>query len=103
MNKLIRDGKVAVLISGDYGAGWSSWSNNELEMMFDPEIAQMVLDEKHGDEILAVAEAKWPEVYLGGIDGLHVVWLPVGTKFRVTEHDGAERIEIEENIDWIVA
>ena len=26
MNKLIRDGKVAVLISPEYGAGWSTWN-----------------------------------------------------------------------------
>jgi hypothetical protein len=103
MDKLIRDGKVAVLISGGYGAGWSSWTDHESEMLFNPEIAQMVLDEKSNDEIIAVAEAKWPEAYLGGIDGLHVVWLPVGTEFRVTEYDGAESIQIKQDTNWIVA
>ena len=104
MDKLIRDGKVAVLISSGYGAGWSTWwSDNQSKMLFDPEIAQMVLDDKSEEEILAVAEAKWPEAYLGGIDGLHVVWLPVGTEFQITEYDGAESIQIKQDTNWIVA
>ena len=31
MNKVIRDGKVAVLYSPGYGAGWYSWNWNHPE------------------------------------------------------------------------
>jgi hypothetical protein len=103
MNKLIRDGYVAVLISGDYGAGWSTWNRGHPDMLFDPDIAQMILDEKSDDEIAAAAEAKWPDVYIGGLDGLAVQWIPVGTEFTVDEYDGFETISYKDQVHWIVA
>ena len=41
MNKVIRDGKVAVVVSPGFGAGWSTWAFRGEEdyrdfMMFDP-------------------------------------------------------------------
>ena len=35
MNKLIRDGQVAVLVSPGYGAGWYTWHHIE-ELVYDP-------------------------------------------------------------------
>jgi len=42
MNKLVRDGKVAVLYSPDYGSGWYTWNPNNPELLFDPAIVQLV-------------------------------------------------------------
>jgi len=39
MTKYIRDGKVAVLYSPGFGAGWSTWNDDEYRMSqpnFDP-------------------------------------------------------------------
>ena len=45
MDKVIRDGKVAVLVSYGYGAGWSTWNSARSDsLLFDPDIVQMVLD-----------------------------------------------------------
>ena len=35
MNKLIRDGMVAVLYSPDYGSGWYTWNQDDPEILFD--------------------------------------------------------------------
>ena len=44
MEKVIRDGKVAVLLSAGYGAGWGSWNYGIHEViMFHPKIVQMVM------------------------------------------------------------
>lgn len=102
MEKLIRDGKVAVLVSRGYGAGWYSWIN-DARVLFDPVIAQMVLDEKSSDEILKYAEKQYPDAYLGGVDGLYVKWIPQGTLFRIHEYDGAESVEYIHEVDWDVA
>jgi len=100
MEKLIVDGKVAVLVSRGYGAGWSSWMSGSPQCLFDPVIAQMLLDGVDEMEIATVAEKRYPDEYLGGLNGLTVEWVPVGTKFRIDEYDGAESIEILGDIYW---
>lgn len=102
MDKVIKDGKVAVLVSHGYGAGWYSWSGNE-DCLYDPEIVQLVLDKTPWQEIQKVAETKWPDDYWGGAQGLTVVWVPKNTKFRIDEYDGAESIEYNYDVVWQVA
>jgi hypothetical protein len=101
--KLIRNGKVAVLISEGYGAGWSSWNDEYPDMIFDPEIAQMVEDGKTYKEIDEVATKKYPKAYLGGSGGLVVKWLPIGTQFIVEEYDGYESLLVNSETEWRTA
>lgn len=46
VDKVIRDGKVAVIYSPGYGSGWSTWSGASKEiierMIFDPELVALV-------------------------------------------------------------
>jgi hypothetical protein len=90
MNKVIRDGKVAVLYSPGFGAGWYSWSNIP-ECVFDPDIVAAV---ESGDRHKAadIASAKWEGFYTGGADQLEIEWLPEGTPFRIEEYDGSESV-----------
>ncbi len=100
MEKLIKDGRVAVLVSRGFGAGWSTWISDYPECLIDPVLAQMIVDGADEMEIATVAQKRYPDAYLGGLDGLTVQWLPVGTKFRIDEYDGAESIEILGDIYW---
>jgi hypothetical protein len=34
---------------------------------------------------------------------LAVAWIPQGTLFRISEYDGAESIETQEDTKWIMA
>jgi hypothetical protein len=90
MQKLIRDGKVAVLYSPNYGAGWSTWGL-PVEALFHPELAEAVmacdLDKMH-----AIAKREWPTAYLSGLDNLQVEWVPEGAQFRIDEYDGFESV-----------
>lgn len=108
MNKVIRDGKVAVLVSSGFGAGWSTWSYVGEEdyrnfMLFDPTLVTMV---ERGDSVEAIESyvtAIHPHTYCGGASDLTIQWLPVGTAFRIHEYDGAESVEIRDDIEWNVA
>ena len=108
MERLIRDGQVAVLYSPGFGAGWSTWQHEtdvKMVMLFDPQIADIV-DQSRQDwqeQAEAIALIKYPNAYLGGLKDLRVKWLPLNTQFRVTEYDGNEDIEINTEIDWITA
>lgn len=103
MKKLCKEGLVAVLVSRGYGAGWTTWNYQYPEMLFDPDIAQMILDCRQEDDILALATARYPDAYLGGLEGLFVQWVPEGVRFRVHEYDGAESLEFQSEMEWHVA
>ena len=103
MNKLIRDGKVAVLISPDYGAGWYTWNKERPECLYDPEIVKIVLGEAEGN-IREIADNKYGDGFTPyGADKLEVVWVPVGSRFRIDEYDGSESLILEEDDDWLTA
>ena len=103
MNKIERDGKVAVLISPGFGAGWSTWNAEYAETLcMDADIVQAVLD---GDlqKAANVAELKCPDIYTGGARDLCVVWVPKGAVFEINEYDGAESIHVVGNHTYMTA
>jgi hypothetical protein len=102
MNKLIEDGKVAVLYSPGFGAGWYTWNYDTPEILFDPAIVKLVENKKWA-ELDTYVTLKYPEIYKGGMTDLEVEWIPEGTLFKVSEYDGSESIEYKENDHWMVA
>lgn len=100
--KLHENGKVAVLYSPGFGAGWYTWNYDHPEILFDPAIVKFVEKEKW-DELATYVGLKYPEIYTGGMKDLTVMWIPEGTLFKVHEYDGSESIELKENDDWLVA
>ena len=101
MEKVIREGKVGVLISTGFGAGFSTWGYPE-EAIFNPTLIELVENEKW-QEAIDYCESTWEDGYSGGVQDLVVVWVPEGTKFQITEYDGSESIEFLEDINWVTA
>ncbi len=103
MDKVERDGFVAVLYSPDFGAGWFTWNPEHPELLFDPVIVQLVETDQH-DQIEAYVASNYGEgVYLGGAHQLRLAWVPKGMRFRVSEYDGSESVVTEEEEAWQVA
>lgn len=100
MKKLIVDGKVAVLISHGYGAGWSSGGNLD---PFDPVLAEMLHKNCSREALFEEAKKRYPNEYLGGIVCLRIEWVPVGTRFRIHEYDGFESLIIYNPEDYYEA
>lgn len=95
IEKYEKDGKVAVLVSQGYGAGWSSWasSSEDQAIAMDKRIVQYVLDE----DLIGLGkfmEMEYPDVYLGGMEDLTVKWVTKGEAFEITEYDGYESLNI---------
>ena len=58
MYKVIRNAKIAVLVSPGYGAGWYSWNKSHPECLFDPEVVAWV--EYDGSETIVLeSQEKW--------------------------------------------
>ena len=115
VKKIIRDGKVGVIISRGYGIGWASdelyYGLHQpenvdvtlgLSMVFCPELIEMIEQaDKEGKRITEqqleeFVSKKWPDEQICclGADGLTVVWIDQGTLFRIAEYDGAESVDI---------
>ena len=104
MEKVIRDGKVAVLYSPGYGVGWYSANKEHPECLFDPNIVAMV-EAGDLDQIEAYCETAHPDLYTAGAEQLEIAWLPVGTRFMIRDYDGDGHETIVRHYDsvWIVA
>lgn len=95
MEKIVRDGKVAVAVSTSFGGGWSTWNDvNPMDARFN----QLFLDGKY-DEAVALCE-KLDLGYAGGAHDVDIIWVQIGREFRITEYDGAEGIEFKDEIAW---
>ncbi len=104
MNRVIRDGLVAVLYSPGYGAGWSTWARPEIrqDIVFDPAMVELVEQEKW-EELEAFVVLKYPGLYTGGLRDLDIRWIPQGQHFKINDYDGNESIELRDGVDWFVA
>lgn len=103
MEKYVRDGMVAVLVSPGYGAGWYTWNKEMPEVLFDPTLVDLVLNGAESVELVAYADLKYPEAYTGGAGDLIVKWVPEGAQFRIDEYDGAESLTLASEEKWMTA
>ena len=103
MERCVRDGYVAVLVSPGFGAGWYSWHGIEA-LLFDPAVVELVESGAESSVIQQYCEELYgDEPYFGGAGDLIVEWVPVGARFRVHEYDGSESLVFESEERWVVA
>lgn len=105
IKKVVRNGKVAVLYSPGYGAGWFSWNSNVKQCLFSPEIVNLLKANKRSDITDELCQKLFGVEYFysGGASDLRIQWINKGTAFRITEYDGYESIEIISEIDYMTA
>lgn len=102
MEKVIKEGRVAVLYSPGFGAGWYSWNPSHKELVFHPKLVQMVED-KRQKEITDewVLQELGIDIYTGGAEQLRIEWIDEGTAFRIDEYDGSESITTSSDFDLV--
>jgi hypothetical protein len=124
VDKVIRDGRVAVVYSHGYGSGWSTWCSASKEiierLMFDPELVALVekfesLTEENNYLVVDEIE-KWVNAHFNKLDNgndhvycgsnigdLTIEWVPVGTQFKISEYDGSESVHFYNPESWYIA
>jgi hypothetical protein len=93
--KYIVDGKVGVLVSPGYGAGWSTWAHDMTDkaMAMDKRIVEAFI--RGGSSAAAEEAAKlFPNNYLGGATDLEIEWVDQGLRFDIREYDGYESLHV---------
>jgi hypothetical protein len=85
-------GKIGVIVSGGFGAGWSTWWGGDSEFLsMDKTLVEMKLNGAKEAEVEAYCQkVKGDSPYMGGWANARVVWLDKGTSFTIEEYDGSE-------------
>lgn len=103
MQKVIRDGKVAVLYSPGYGAGWSTWYV-PVEGIFHPELIEAVERNATADIIESITKRLFGDsTYAGGAEQLEIEWIEEGEMFTIVERNGYESIVYEKDRQYLTA
>ena len=107
MGKCIRDGKVAILYSPGYGAGWSSWNDEKFKefLLHDEKLVELVETDQR-DKIEDYVKSVYPDetyVCVLGAEDLKIEWVRKGTRFRIEEYDGYESIVYNYDDYWSAA
>lgn len=99
MKKVKKDGKVAVLYSPGYGAGWATWNGRKKEeieaLIFDEKLVALVAN--GNNEMITsefIKENYGIDAYCGGAEDLKIEWIDEGVQFDIEEYDGFESIRI---------
>lgn len=99
--KVVRDGKVAVIVSPGFGAGWSTWNCGQ--GMFDPAVVAWIEAGKP-DPTPYEQTDECDQPYNGGLDHAEIVWLPQGEQFYIDEYEGAETLVLRSDGElWVTA
>ena len=101
MKKVIKDGKVAVLVSHGYGGGFHTWGA-PIEAIFDPTLVDLIENFKI-QEAIDYVEKTYPDAYVGGVADLDIEWIPEGVKFIINEYDGSESLQLMGDTNWLTA
>jgi hypothetical protein len=103
MEKFIRDGKVAVLVSPGYGAGWSTWNVEHAEFLcMDMQLVEAVIA-GNTSEVVRLVESRDRDIYIGGLSDLRVEWVEQGQAFEIDEYDGAEYLRVVNQQMYMIA
>lgn len=109
--KYTKDGRVAVIVSPGYGAGWSSWGEPQQreQLLFDKRFVTLKLENQpdiiERERVRALLEEVFPgnAPYEGGFAKAHVEWIEPGTIFRISEYDGNEDLIVLDNDERFTA
>ena len=113
IDKITRDGFVAVIISGGYGMGWSTWHTGDQEeytsMVFDPAIVELIRIRDANNQLITESRydvnskiKNYCQLRYGyTVDNLEVEWVKEGTRFKIIEYDGDEYLITENDLEFI--
>lgn len=92
-----KDREIEILISGGFGAGWSTWNwDDDLSIAVDKRVIECF--KKHGrdwpiDKVMEFMESiGYGRMYCGGWKKLRVTTVEKGMPFMISEYDGAESL-----------
>lgn len=90
-DRVERDGKVAVIVSPGFGAGWSTWADDLPNSVFAPDVVAWI---EAGKPDVELDDTFGEYGYTGGLGDAEIEWVPKGSRFIIDEYDGSETLHI---------
>lgn len=106
VEKYIKDGKVAVLYSAGYGAGWSTWNYDHDQEFLTMDRQLCIAVEANDFESFnrRIADVfKIEGVCTLGVPDIKIAWVKLGESFRINEYDGFESVVLQGETKWLTA
>ena len=110
MRKVIRNGKVAVIYSPEYGGGFYTWNSSVKgieELIYLPELVELIEQGELTEHTVKHVIDKYSSLNSDELfhieDSFAIAWLSEGTLFTIKEYDGSESISVKDNIEWLQA
>lgn len=104
VDRYIAGGRVAVIYSPNFGAGWSTWIHqSDRNPVFDPILAYLIHNDCLPGEIYNTATFLYPHDYIDGIQDAKLKFVNRGVQFIIKEYDGAESVVMMGEISYNVA
>jgi hypothetical protein len=106
MEKLIKDGKVAILLH-NYWTGDKEWYSEykDIELLYHKEIIEHILEERHWDEfeqyVYETSSRKY-RIWGETLNSLKVIWIPEGKPFTILDNEGEEEIRFLWDLEIII-
>ena len=98
------NGKIGVIVSPGYGAGWSTRSDPKKFLCMDRGLVRMKINGDNNDKVKKYLESVGLNgVCMGGWSSAVVEWVSKGDAFRIEEYDGFESLVISHDIDLMLA
>lgn len=104
MDKVVKNGKVAIIHSTELGAYWYSVHRNK-ELIFDPNIVAILEDDtlepiQQADQIDEYLEEKYGDGWYGDTLNIEVGYIPQGTLFTFDSNDN---LILMSELEWLEA
>lgn len=101
--KVIRDGKVAVIVSPGLGSGWSTCADDHWKKFcaFDRGLVELVEAGATEEDAKSYLEGVGcGYIYTGGWRDCEIEWVTQGELVYIDEYDGSEIIVCSETLIW---
>lgn len=91
-----KKGEIKVLVSPGYGAGWSTWNSDSINLAVDKRIVDFF--ELHGKNIKRqqlvdfLESIGYEDVYVGGWWDIVIKTVKPNDRFIINEYDGSESL-----------
>jgi len=96
-----------ILYSPGFGAGWSTWADDAQALFLtqDKTLVELAKRKASEEEVETYLKSIYPDnvPYLGGWGNITIRSLPKGTRYIITEYDGSESVQTDNNTKWMVA
>ncbi|QXO10951.1 hypothetical protein pEaSNUABM54_00125 [Erwinia phage pEa_SNUABM_54] len=102
MEKLIRDGKVAVVFSPGHSGSYVYDHQLPPDACFNVKVIKVVLGESR-TSLEKTLKKEFPDATFYSPPELEVEWIDVGREFFIREYESAESIIYKDTVPWITA